>query len=143
MNNFKKTGGFTLVELIVVIAILGILAAVAIPAYSGYITKAQESSVITELDAIATAAQAANASKGEIQGIEVTDTTIAVTFPATGVADNFDNDFSKLFYTDATINSTTTAKGDFTMSSGNIDFASAKITKAVWASNKWTLTYAS
>ena len=38
---FKKNGGFTLVELIVVIAILAILAAVAIPAYSGYIEKAK------------------------------------------------------------------------------------------------------
>lgn len=40
MKNFKKNGGFTLVELIVVIAILAILAAVAIPAYSGYIENA-------------------------------------------------------------------------------------------------------
>ena len=38
---FKKNGGFTLVELIVVIAILAILASVAVPAYSGYIAKAQ------------------------------------------------------------------------------------------------------
>ena len=42
MKNFKKNGGFTLVELIVVIAILAILAAVAIPAYSGYIEKANK-----------------------------------------------------------------------------------------------------
>ena len=40
MRTMKKTDGFTLVELIVVIAILAILAAVAIPAYSGYIEKA-------------------------------------------------------------------------------------------------------
>ena len=40
MNMFKKNGGFTLVELIVVIAILAILAAVAVPAYSGYIASA-------------------------------------------------------------------------------------------------------
>ena len=33
--------GFTLVELIVVIAILAILAGIAVPAYSGYIDKAQ------------------------------------------------------------------------------------------------------
>ena len=40
---FKKNGGFTLVELIVVIAILAILAGVAVPAYSGYVTKANMS----------------------------------------------------------------------------------------------------
>lgn len=38
---FKSNGGFTLVELIVVIAILAILASVAVPAYSGYIAKAE------------------------------------------------------------------------------------------------------
>ena len=71
MNMFKKNGGFTLVELIVVIAILAILAGVAIPAYSGYITKANDAADITVLDSIATAAQAANAKTGAIQKIEV------------------------------------------------------------------------
>ncbi len=61
MNMFKKNGGFTLVELIVVIAILAILAGVAVPAYSGYITKAQDAAALTELDAIVTAASAAHA----------------------------------------------------------------------------------
>ena len=48
----RQNGGFTLVELIVVIAILAILAGVAIPAYSGYITKANEAADRQLLSAI-------------------------------------------------------------------------------------------
>lgn len=81
MKMFKKNGGFTLVELIVVIAILAILAGVAIPAYSGYIDKANETADTTTLTAIKTATMAALATEGRVTKIVVEDKngdTIAV-----------------------------------------------------------------
>lgn len=43
----QSNGGFTLVELIVVIAILAILAGIAVPAYSGYVEKANKQADIS------------------------------------------------------------------------------------------------
>lgn len=56
-NKRRAKGGFTLVELIVVLVILAILAALLIPALTGYIDKAKEKSIVAETRQAVMAAQ--------------------------------------------------------------------------------------
>ncbi|MGW8394736.1 pilin [Pseudoduganella sp. HUAS MS19] len=51
----QAQAGFTLIELMIVVAIIGILAAVAIPAYSDYTGKAKIANALTAVDSIKTA----------------------------------------------------------------------------------------
>jgi prepilin-type N-terminal cleavage/methylation domain-containing protein len=75
----KAQAGFTLIELMIVVAIIGILAAVAIPAYQDYVTKAK----FSEVESIASAYKTAVASCAQELGTATGCTSGSNGVPAT------------------------------------------------------------
>ena len=53
-NSIRRSAGFTLIELMIVVAIIGILAAIALPAYQDYTKRAKLSEVILAASACRT-----------------------------------------------------------------------------------------
>ncbi|MDX8386581.1 MAG: prepilin-type N-terminal cleavage/methylation domain-containing protein [Gallionella sp.] len=66
MTSLQK--GFTLIELMIVVAIIGILAAVAIPAYSDYTKKAKATELVQGSAALKTAVEICIADDGVLSG---------------------------------------------------------------------------
>jgi len=58
LNKMKEQKGFTLIELMIVIAIIGILAAIAIPQFSAYRKRAYNSAAESDLKNFTTAQEA-------------------------------------------------------------------------------------
>jgi len=103
----NKKGGFTLVELIIVLVILAVLAAFLVPTLTGYVDKADEKSLISETRLVVMAAQSisdevyaegktpelgndktvTNAAIQKLAEVSGTTTTITYDAPAEGAPD--------------------------------------------------------
>ncbi|WP_277206623.1 pilin [Vibrio misgurnus] len=69
----KLQQGFTLIELMIVVAIIGILSAIAVPAYKSYVTKSELATGVSTLRSLLTNIDMHQQEKGTYAGITLAD----------------------------------------------------------------------
>ncbi|SKC33335.1 Fimbrial protein precursor [Photobacterium piscicola] len=92
----KKQQGFTLIELMIVVAIIGVLSAIAVPAYKDYVAKSEMASAMATMKALITPAELVIQEEGEISG-GVTTLNIAADANPLGEIDVADNGLGLTF----------------------------------------------
>lgn len=83
INSSKHTqSGFTLVEIMIVVAIIGVLAAIAYPSYQRYVIKTKRVDMMTEMQNIATQIQTNKLAQGTYSNDLITG--LGGSYPAQG-----------------------------------------------------------
>ena len=109
-NKQKKQQGFTLIELMIVVAIIGVLSAVAIPAYKSYVTKSELASGATTVRNLLTNIDMFQQENGTYVGMTLADVGASQTMSGLG----------DLALTNLTVSS---AKATFTFDNSSVNTA--------------------
>lgn len=83
----SKHQGFTLIEMMIVVAIIGILAAIAYPSYQRYVIKTKRTDMMSEMQNIASEIESRKLAQGSYSAISASvKTDFATAYPSQGTA---------------------------------------------------------
>ena len=131
----KKTRGFTLVELIVVLVILAILAALLVPALTGYIDKAKKNQVIAETRMLTQAAQT------ELSSLYATDEFQSLKSSRIFTVASVDGTYFQNFYGDARLSNLKEHYSDIINLSEVPSLNNGTGSFAIWADKSGKITF--
>ena len=127
----SKQQGFTLIEMMIVVAIIGILAAIAYPSYQQYVIKTKRTDMMSEMQNIASEIESRKLAQGSYSAISAgVKTDFATAYPRQGI---------QLY--NVTINPDPLAPPDNTLTSKWIITATPKANSQVINDGTLTLNY--